>query len=129
MSFAGRIARDQTGIKLDSLKETNWGIEATIFQRDQSAGPTKKPSTPPEICAAGGWVKWVRIEEILTGDYHPALLQASLDILARRAFEEMLETLSREPTGGANDAELARAARRMLLCFANSPTQATGRDG
>lgn len=54
--------------------------------------------------------KWVEPEEVIQGDYHPALQQAVKDLVDRRNWKRLQEKAASE----ADDAALGRAFRKFL---------------
>ena len=54
--------------------------------------------------------RWIALDEILAGDFHPALKQAAADLQAMRAFRRLQAAVATDGT----DAEVAAAARALV---------------
>ena len=61
--------------------------------------------------------KWISFDELLSGDYHPALKVSARALLAQSKQRELQAAVS----GGSGDAEIARIARE--LCALSQPPE------
>mmetsp|Transcript_168385 Transcript_168385/g.540981 ORF Transcript_168385/g.540981 Transcript_168385/m.540981 type:complete len:252 (+) Transcript_168385:42-797(+) len=57
--------------------------------------------------------KWFAAEEVLSGEFHPALKQAIRDLRAKRAYEA-LEALAGDDGVATDDAKLAQLAKELV---------------
>lgn len=61
--------------------------------------------------------RWFPVEEVLEGEFHPALKQAIRDLRAKQAYRRLAEAVER----GGDDGAVAACARELVRCGAEAP--------
>ncbi|GAQ85826.1 hypothetical protein KFL_002560100 [Klebsormidium nitens] len=62
-------------------------------------------------------VRWFSIDEIIAGDFHPALRSAARDLKTRQIFDNLKSAVANE----SDDKSLAYAARHLVASWATRP--------
>merc|ERR1712146_33650 len=65
--------------------------------------------------------RWFDVEEVLKGEFHPALKQAIQDLRAKKAYQSLVDAVA---ASDADERAIATAARALVHAGAGAPARA-----